>query len=145
MRPAPFSKPTSPGGAGTPAGAEPASANRPAVNQNVQDRYLWQGLSTEAALRALATYMRTAPGLIEDMREALRCREWTRLAELAHAFKSSSAIVGAESLYETCNRLEEASGEGTSAEASSQLERVKGEYDRVLLSLEARDPHAKAD
>ncbi|MCP4205279.1 MAG: Hpt domain-containing protein [bacterium] len=88
--------------------------------------------------------MATSPGLIEEMREAMQCRQWQRLAELAHKFKSSAAIVGAEPLYEICSQLEAASEERSGTEALSHLKRVEDEYGRVRLSLEAREPDAEA-
>lgn len=117
----------------------------PAVDHEAQRRFLWSSLSEAQSLRVLGMYLKASPELIGEMHEALDQQDWTALCELAHKFKSSSAMVGARPLYETCAELECARAEITPERARDLLLAVEGEYERVRRALEDQEPLARAN
>ncbi len=122
--------------------AIPPSEGTP-INQVLQQKYLWGPLSREGVERVIRAYLETSPGLLESMREAIVSRDLAELAELAHRFRSSSAMLGASHLAELCGQVEDRARDG-SPEAFELVPAVGDEFERVAVALEEQEPQAAA-
>ncbi len=120
-----------------------ACAEGPAINRALQRKYLGDGLSAADERRVLEIFLDSSPELVDGMRQALQVGDFATLRSVAHRFKSSCAMVGAEKLYEQCGEIEDSPGDST-PKAESLLEKVAREYERVRLSLEADLPRLAA-
>ncbi len=134
---------SSPPGAGSVNHAAIPSCEEPPINQILQQRYLWTLLSREGAERVIRLYLDTSPELLESMREAIVSRDLAELAELAHRFRSSSAMLGASHLAELCGQVENRA-RGGSPEAFELVPAVGGEFERVAVALNEQESQVAA-
>ncbi|MCH7665722.1 MAG: response regulator, partial [Acidobacteria bacterium] len=134
---------SSPPGAGSVNHAAIPSCEEPPINQILQQRYLWTLLSREGAERVIRLYLDTSPELLESMREAIVSRDLAELAELAHRFRSSSAMLGASHLAELCGQVENRARDG-SPEAFELVPAVGGEFERVAVALNEQESQVAA-
>ncbi|HSP35782.1 MAG TPA: response regulator, partial [Thermoanaerobaculia bacterium] len=82
-------------------------------------------------------YIDDAPLRIEAMRSALAMRDADALASAAHAFKSSSANVGAMRVRDLCAQLEELGGSSVLDAARPVFADLEAEYARAAHALRA--------
>jgi len=118
-----------------------SGSEAPPINEILQQRYLWGPLSHQGAMRVIGVYLESSPGLVEEMRVAVESRDLKGLAELAHRFRSSSAMLGADQLAGLCTDLEERARKD-SAEALELVPSVASEFERVAAALGDREPQA---
>lgn len=118
-------------------------SEEPPINQVLQQKYLWAALSPEGVERVIRVYLKTSPGVLESMRKAIESRDLAELAELAHRFRSSSAMLGASHLAELCGQAEDLARDG-SPEAFEFFPAVEDEFERVAGALEEQEPQAAA-
>ena len=90
-----------------------------------------------ALLRDLTLLIRETIAQAEpELEEALGAREWARLAQAAHALKSSTTTLGLRSLAKACCVLEHLAREGSALEAELSLASLR---QLVVPSLAAMD------
>ena len=88
---------------GRPAVSGPSNGSP--INRVAQQRYLWGPLTRESGRRVIGVYLSNTPELIAAMRRAVASRDFEELGKLAHQFKSSSAMLGADHLAELRTEL----------------------------------------
>ncbi len=134
----PVSGPPREKGRERPAGAAPAAeAASGALDLVVLDhlRTTWSS-DPDFLAELVRTYFRDADQLLADMRLAAAAGDPPRLRLAAHSMKSSSAVLGAQSLAAYCQRLERQAKAGSVAGAAGQIEQISGEYRRARQALE---------
>jgi CheY-like chemotaxis protein/nitrogen-specific signal transduction histidine kinase/HPt (histidine-containing phosphotransfer) domain-containing protein len=85
--------------------------------------------------RAVAAYLRTAPGTLASIAEAAGRGDAAALGRAAHSLKSSSVLVGALALADLCRSLEEACRIGTAVPESPSVAALESELGRVQVVL----------
>jgi len=95
-------------------------------------------LGRDAVAKLLAIVEDTVPRRFEDMRSALRARDGSALAGLAHATRSSAASAGFVSLFEEAGRLEAAAKAGHLPAARKNLERCEVLYGKAIAEARKR-------
>jgi HPt (histidine-containing phosphotransfer) domain-containing protein len=73
---------------------------------------------------------------LQSLQDAITQGDAKTLQLEAHALKSSSAIVGANTLSEFCKDLEDSGRNKNLAEAPSKLSKAMTEYQRVEAALQ---------
>jgi two-component system, sensor histidine kinase and response regulator len=128
------------------AAADPADARAPATPQDadaVLDRSV---LATLQALecgqgrllpRLIRLYLQEAPARLAALREAVAQGDASRVEELAHGFKGSSAQLGATRMHCLCAALQEAGGRSDLRQAAAQVAELQRQFGRVRAALEA--------
>jgi TMAO reductase system sensor TorS len=111
----------------------------PPINQVLQQKYLWAPLTPEGAMRVIRVYLDTAPKLLDAMSQAVATRNLEELAELAHKFRSSSAMLGATHLGELCEQVEDRA-RIESLDAFALVPDVGREFERVAAALAEQKP-----
>ena len=96
---------------------------------------MWEPLSREAAIEILEVYTTTSPGLVKDMSRALEKGDSKTLGDLAHRFKSSSAMLGATNLSQLCSQVDIAAADGSTDELVDLVAQLETEFDRVMAAL----------
>ena len=86
-------------------------------------------------VRIVQTYLRHTPALLDDLRNAVTSGEATVIEQVAHGLKSSSSNVGALTLAELCQDMEDAGHAYTIAQATTILARIETEYAAVRGAL----------
>ncbi len=91
--------------------------------------------------KIINTYLETAPGLIEQVRDGIlgEDSEGTRIA--AHSLKSSSANLGANTLAEVCRALEELARENRMEEGRELVSKMDRIYAQVRVELSRKIGH----
>jgi len=83
------------------------------------------------------SYLEDAPQLLNSLSEALPQGDLKLLKQAAHTLKSTSATVGAMNLSELCKVMEAMEGEKVSEERASLLLKIRTEYEKVKVALQA--------
>ena len=83
----------------------------------------------------LGEFMDSAGGLMAKMATALEAGDEAEIESAAHALKGSSRSVGAAALGDACDALEKLATSPDLAGATTVLDRVQGEYRRLLPRL----------
>ena len=81
-------------------------------------------------------FLGETPISFEDLRTAVRDGDAANIARAAHALKSASLNVGAESMSELCKELEALGKDGTTDGAASLATRLDELYLAVKASLD---------
>ena len=76
----------------------------PLVIENI--RNLQTGNSMNILNQLIEIYLRNSPGLVDNIIEGLRTRNYEQVQRAAHSLKSSSANLGASKLASLCRKLE---------------------------------------
>jgi HPt (histidine-containing phosphotransfer) domain-containing protein len=84
----------------------------------------------------IATYLNSAPQLLNTLRAAIAQNDVSATQKVAHTLKGSSASLGAMTLSAHCRELEMLARAGTLAGAAERLRQIESEYARVQLALE---------
>ncbi|UCB54623.1 MAG: response regulator [Thiotrichales bacterium] len=93
---------------------EPARQHEPALDRSALDmlaarkKYRKRGL----VKRVVGLYLEQTPRLLEELVQAIRQADPAAQGSIAHTLKSSSLVVGAISLADTCREIEETSEQG---------------------------------
>jgi two-component system, sensor histidine kinase and response regulator len=101
-----------------------------------QIRRLQQEGAPDLIGKVIQLYLTDAPRLKEGMEKAGLGRDGERLRKAAHAFKSSSANIGALGLADLCRELEQIGRHGNFENVEKVLSELEKEYDRVLKALQ---------
>jgi signal transduction histidine kinase/HPt (histidine-containing phosphotransfer) domain-containing protein/FixJ family two-component response regulator len=132
-----------PAGGPEPAEAsEPARAAAPEPEESVLDpgrldeiRALEAEGGAGLLARVIGAYFDSAPGLVEEIENAIEKGDAGALADAAHPLKSSSASLGALRLSELCKELEALGRAGCTDGASDLLGEFQLEFSRVRRAL----------
>jgi HPt (histidine-containing phosphotransfer) domain-containing protein len=82
-------------------------------------------------------FLQEAPARLEAMQRAMVRYEASELAVAAHRLKGCAATLGAEVLAGLCGEVEECAHAGAVQDAAGLLRRVRTEYERARVALEA--------
>ncbi len=126
----------------TPLRPAPDRRALPAIDVEDQIRLLWEPLSWEAAQQILVVYAETSPGLVKSMGEALARGNLETVGNLAHPFKSCSALLGANRLADLGDQIGKAVADGSAKRVAVLLRELETEFERVLAELERGAPVA---
>jgi two-component system sensor histidine kinase/response regulator len=94
--------------------------------------------------RVVSAYLEQSQTYIGHMRDGLAAGDLERVREAAHALKSSSAVVGADTLSVLCRESEEAARAGERERAALSAQRAIAVGGEVLAALRARFPEVQA-
>jgi two-component system sensor histidine kinase/response regulator len=94
--------------------------------------------------RVVSAYLEQSQTYIGQMRDGLAAGDLERVREAAHALKSSSAVVGADTLSVLCRESEEAARAGEREHATLSAQRAITVGGEVLAALRARFPEEQA-
>lgn len=111
----------------------------PALDPAVLDkiRILERNGAPGLVARLVGLYLRDAPRLIEQMRQAAAGGDDPALGVAAHTLKSSSANVGAVRLHGWCKTLEAQAQRRQVMDAAAQIAAIEGEFNAVQALLSA--------
>ena len=116
-----------------------ADATAPAINLSVLDalREIDPDGSMELAHEIMRTFLESAQKRVAHIEQAVREGDSEMLGQAAHALKSSTANVGAETLSGLYNQLEKLGRESRIDEAHALLEQVRKEHQRAVTDMQA--------
>ena len=120
--------------------AVPATdAGEPHIDPKVIESMLvLGGGGRELLTKMIGLFLQDAPRRLAAIREAMKRDDAHAVAGAAHAFKSSSANLGAAALSDMCKRLERQCREGAIATAPSLVAEIEAEYTQVAADLSGR-------
>ena len=109
-----------------------------AIDPMVMDtlRSLDESGGTALANEVFGSYLSDARSLMNQLQTAIDAGDFPTLCHAAHALKSSSANVGAQTLSASCRELEGNARNGNLDAARSAFVGVPQEYQRVVLEIE---------
>ena len=115
-----------------------AAVEPPAINLSVIDtlRDLDENGSLGLAREVFASFLETAGPGVAQVQAAIHAGDTRALGQAAHAFKSSSANVGAQILSACYSELETLGRDGQLGEAAAMLPRLLHEHRRALAQLQ---------
>jgi len=87
--------------------------------------------------KLISIYLASAPISLAHIEKAIQAGDNSALNKAAHAFKSSTANIGAETLADICQKLENHGKNHQIDEASKLLPDLQHELRQVTLMLEA--------
>jgi HPt (histidine-containing phosphotransfer) domain-containing protein len=82
------------------------------------------------------SYLDDTPSLLETMRAALAQADARMLQRVGHKLKSTSTILGAMTLAQLCDDLEDIGRSGSTAGCLERVLMIEAEYARVKVALE---------
>ena len=82
----------------------------------------------------IVTFLEDAPGMLDDMDQAVSDEDADKLRLVSHSLKTNSAQFGATALFELCRDIEMQAKEGNFA--ASQVAEARTEFEIVRLALE---------
>jgi CheY-like chemotaxis protein/HPt (histidine-containing phosphotransfer) domain-containing protein len=92
----------------------------------------------------IATYLRLAPRLLDDLRQAAEGLDASRLTLAAHSLKSNSKQFGAALLAGICSEVEALGRAGRPEKAVDLIQQAEAEYGNVRAALEEELNRPKA-
>ncbi|MEC4818655.1 MAG: response regulator [Scytonema sp. PMC 1069.18] len=92
--------------------------------------------SFDVFVELITTYLNDAPQRLQVISQAIDKADAKKLQIAAHSLKSSSFTVGANQLAQICQELESIGRNGITTGASSVVERLEQEYQRVVAALQ---------
>ena len=96
------------------------------------------GGGRELLAKMIDLFVQDAPQRIAAIRDAMKRGDARSAARAAHAFKSSSANLGAAALAQMCKRLERECRDGTLASSQTLVAAIEDEYACVAADLAGR-------
>ncbi len=91
-------------------------------------------------------FLTEAPSQLDKMAQARRCGDANLVAQAAHRLRGTAATFGAKDMQQLCLDIEQLVRNGSLAEVTALIERLRVECDRVRLALDealtASDPAA---
>ena len=113
------------------------------MSKPIIDREAWQtflgigeGDDYEFLKEVLDSYFEEAPKLVQDIQQAVSQGDAKKLQHAAHTLKSTSTVLGAVTLTELCNELEELGKAGVIDLPADRGEVVAHEYAKAKAALE---------
>jgi HPt (histidine-containing phosphotransfer) domain-containing protein len=99
---------------------------------------------TDLLAKIIGIYLSDAPIRLRSLQEAVARGDAGAMARAAHAFKSSSANLGAMGLAELCRRMEDLGRASSTSGAESLVAEIETQYTRVAaeLSVHAGSPES---
>ena len=91
---------------------------------------------TKLARQMISLFLENAPKRIESAQVASRIGDLETVERSVHSLKSSAGNVGAMSLQELVERIEQMAAEGKNDSISSLLKELERIFDRVKVQLE---------
>ena len=88
------------------------------------------------AKRLISTYIETAPQYIAQIEQSVVAGNSQDLYQAAHTIKSSAAHIGAETLTELCQQLENYGRNEQINEARALVSQARQEFDQVITALQ---------
>ncbi len=85
--------------------------------------------------RVIETYLKTSPGMIDSLRQAVVSEDSETIERSAHSLKSSSATLGALDLAGLCKELEQIGREGATEQSAEVFTNLENEFHRVQRAL----------
>jgi PAS domain S-box-containing protein len=116
-----------------PQAAESSAVLDPSALERLREM---AGEDAEFLREMFQTYLAEAPGMLAEMRQALKTGDTTTLRRAAHSLKSNSADFGARALSDLCRELEVMGKAGTLDGAALKLAAAEDEWPRVRAALE---------
>jgi CheY-like chemotaxis protein/HPt (histidine-containing phosphotransfer) domain-containing protein len=118
-------------------GAAPSTGSG-AIDRRALERIrtIQPGRAGELLQRAVLTYFTSATQLIDTLGSAVPKDDAETIEQAAHRLKSSSAMLGADSLADVCRQLEACARSGSLAEAPALLAELQAEFERAELELQ---------
>lgn len=98
-------------------------------------REVGRAMGWEVPRRILELYLGDAPARVAELWRAHSAANARALGEAAHSLRGSSANLGASSLAELCNQLEQDSDAAVAAGAEARLTAVEAEYGKVEAAI----------
>ena len=119
-----------------------ASPKKPAQNQDtippVLDANILNSFREIDSLEeVIELYLTESPKLLKKITEAIANDDPSNLRDGAHSLKSTSATLGAKTLAELSQTLEEMTRAGNTTEASALIAKIETEYRLVKAALES--------
>jgi HPt (histidine-containing phosphotransfer) domain-containing protein len=96
------------------------------------------GGGRELFAKMIDLFLQDAPQRIAAIHEAMASDDARSVRKAAHAFKSSSANLGAAALAEMCKRLERECRDGATGESEPLVVAIDDEYAYVAADLAGR-------
>ena len=90
----------------------------------------------EVLAEIVGSFLEEGPSLFDDLVDANRSSDLTRIRRAAHSIKSNARDMGAVDLAEICARIEEASAAGNPPEASN-ISQAHAELQSAIAELSA--------
>lgn len=81
------------------------------------------------------TYLRDAPELLANLRQALESGDAKTFERMAHTLKSNSALIGAKQISELCEEMEAIGKSGALEQAVDKIGPVLAEFEEVKFEL----------
>jgi len=89
----------------------------------------------EVVNRIIGSFLRSSPGLLENLRAALFVGDPEEVRKAAHSMKSSNAQIGANQLANMCHQLEILASMGQLVDTAMLFEELEREYHHVEKEL----------
>jgi signal transduction histidine kinase/HPt (histidine-containing phosphotransfer) domain-containing protein len=123
--------------AATPASEAPPESPALALSAIDRLRELESPKRPSLVADVMRAYADSSSELIDDLRASVKDQSADGINQVAHALKSSSRIVGAESLAARCEALEAMGREGDLAGSKDLFQRLVLEHRRVIAALQS--------
>ncbi|MGD1910467.1 MAG: response regulator [Rivularia sp. (in: cyanobacteria)] len=94
----------------------------------------------EMIAELIDSYLEDAPPKLQEISRALDRHDAESLRNYAHALKSLSVTIGAQTLAEVCTELETIARSGSTFRASTLVQQLDTEYQRVETALQLQYP-----
>jgi len=133
----PAAQPAKPVG-GTPLVQQECAASVPAINLKVLEalREIDPDGGMGLARKIMRTFLASAHERVVHIEQAIACGDSETLGQAAHALKSSTANVGAETLSRLYKELERLGREHRLEEARALLDEVRKEHQRAVSNMQ---------
>lgn len=116
----------------TPPEGKPFHHLDPSVLENVRAQMPGR---PEIIDRIIASFLRSSPGMLAEIRAAVASGDPERVRKSAHAMKSSNGQIGAHQLADLCHQLEVLGGSGELSRCAELLPVMEIEYHGVAEEL----------
>lgn len=112
--------------------------NNPVLNLNQLNalRQLNPVNGVNVLKKLILIYLKSAPGFLSQIEDAIQTKDNHLLRRAAHTLKSSTANIGAETLADICQKLEDFGDNDQVDEAAKLLTKFQHEFLQVTIALE---------
>lgn len=123
-----------------------AQDNTLAINTQAFDQFfeIWGNEAPQIIGELVDAFVENAPQFMEGMKQSLETQNAQELRRLAHTFKSNAAMVGAHTLADLCQQMEDRAKHEQFDGADELLHAIQDEFARVQQELERYHSHLKA-
>lgn len=92
---------------------------------------------SDLLIEIINTFLEVSPSLVQDMKDAIRNEDATKLKQAAHTMKAPAQQIGATKVGNISAKLEEIGKGGDLTNAMPLYEKIKSEYDALEEALKA--------